>query len=76
MNILFLEWGCFGKVDAVFTLKQQGHKIFFFKHPDYLERISHDFESAFIYLLKKIRLTCVSLSTSTLYCHLLQKNTI
>lgn len=47
MNILFLEWGCFGKADAVFTLEQQGHKVFFFEHPDYLERISLDFESAF-----------------------------
>ena len=47
MNILFLEWGCFGKVDAIFTLEQQGHKIFDFEHPDYLERISHDFETAF-----------------------------
>ncbi len=47
MNILFLEWGCFGKVDAVFTLQQRGHNIFFFEHPDYLERISQDFEAAF-----------------------------
>ncbi len=47
MNILFLEWGCFGKVDVVFTLEQQGHKMFFFEHPDYLQRISPDFEAAF-----------------------------
>lgn len=47
MNILFLEWGCFGKADAVFTLEQQGHHLFYFEHPDYLKRISHDFEAAF-----------------------------
>ena len=47
MNILFLEWACFGKVDVVFTLEQQGHHLFFFEHPDYLRRISHDFETAF-----------------------------
>lgn len=47
MNILFLEWGCFGKVDVVFTLEQQGHHLFYFEHPDYLKRISHDFEAAF-----------------------------
>ena len=47
MNILFLEWGCFGKVDVVFTLEQQGHKLFFFEHPDYQQRISKDFEAAF-----------------------------
>lgn len=47
MNILFLEWGCFGKVDAVFTLEHHlGHKVFFFEHKDYLERISTDFEAA------------------------------
>ena len=47
MNILFLDWGCFGKVDVVFTLEQQGHRLFFFEHPDYQQRISHDFETAF-----------------------------
>ncbi|MCI8530771.1 MAG: glycosyltransferase [Lachnospiraceae bacterium] len=53
MNILFLEWGCFGKVDAVFTLEQQGHKIFFFEHPDYVERISPNFEKAFDNFVEK-----------------------
>lgn len=47
MNILFLDWGCFGKVDVVFTLEQQGHKMFFFEHADYLQRISSDFEKEF-----------------------------
>ena len=54
MNILFLEWGCFGKVDVVFTLEQQGHKMFFFEHPDYLQRISPDFEAAFDANIKNI----------------------
>ncbi len=53
MNILFLEWACFGKVDAVFTLEQQGHKVFFFKHPEYQQRISRDFENAFDEFVEK-----------------------
>lgn len=47
MNILFLEWGGFGTGDAVAALQQQGHKIFFFEHPDYLQRISSEFEDSF-----------------------------
>lgn len=48
MNILFLDWGCFGQVDAVFTLEHQmGHKLFYFEHKDYQERISRDFQDAF-----------------------------
>jgi spore maturation protein CgeB len=35
MNILFLDWECFGKVDAVFTLKQMGHCLTMFFHKDY-----------------------------------------
>lgn len=48
MNILFLDWGCFGQVDAVFTLEHQmGHKLFYFEHKDYQKRISKDFQEAF-----------------------------
>lgn len=47
MNILFLDWGCFGKVDVVFTLEQQGHHVFFFEFPEYQSRVSRNFEEAF-----------------------------
>ena len=63
MNILFLEWACFGKVDAVFTLEQQGHKVFFFKHPEYQQRISRDFENAFDEFVEKNQIElCFSLN--------------
>lgn len=56
MNILFLDWGCFGKADAVFTLEQQGHTVFFFKHPDYQQRISQNFQTAFDAFIEENRI--------------------
>lgn len=47
MNVLFIDWPCFGKADAVFTLKQMGYKITMFSHKDYQEHLSSDFDSAF-----------------------------
>lgn len=47
MNVLFIDWPCFGKVDAVFTLEQMGYKLTMFSHKDYQERISPDFDKAF-----------------------------
>lgn len=46
MNILFLDWGCFGKADAVFSLQQMGHTIHMFQHSEYIERISPSFDMA------------------------------
>ena len=43
MNLLFLDWGCFGKIDAIMTFEAMGFKVFKFAHPDYLERRSPDF---------------------------------
>lgn len=47
MNILFIDWSCFGKIDAIFTLKQAGHQLTMFQHQDYQELISPAFDSAF-----------------------------
>ena len=47
MNILFLDWKCFSKADAVFTLEQRGHQLFYFFHPEFVERVSPAFASAF-----------------------------
>lgn len=47
MNVLFIDWECFGKVDAVFTLQQMGYELTMFSHKDYQERISPDFNEAF-----------------------------
>lgn len=47
MNVLFLDWSCFGKADAVFTLEQMGYKLTMFFHKDFQERMSSDFDQAF-----------------------------
>ena len=47
MNVLFIDWGCFGKADAIFTLEQMGYKLTMFSHKDYQERISQEFSQAF-----------------------------
>jgi len=47
MNVLFLDWPCFGKIDVVFTLEQAGHKITNFFHEDYQLRISTKFNEYF-----------------------------
>lgn len=47
MNVLFLDWSCFGKADAVFTLEQMGYNLTMFFHKDFQERISSDFDEAF-----------------------------
>lgn len=47
MNVLFIDWGCFGKADAVFTLEQMGYTLTMFRHKDFQERISTDYNEAF-----------------------------
>lgn len=47
MNILYLDWPCFGKIDVIFTLEQQGHKITPFFHEAYQNRISKEFNIYF-----------------------------
>lgn len=43
MNLLFLDWYCFGQVDAISAFKSMGFNVFEFAHPDYAERKSPDF---------------------------------
>ena len=47
MNVLFLDWPCFGKSDAISALKEMGYQITLFGHEDYQERISPNFDKAF-----------------------------
>lgn len=47
MNILFLDWGCFGKEPAIKALRELGHSVFMFTHADYLERHSDTFADDF-----------------------------
>ena len=47
MRILFLDWPCFGKVDAQFSLEQAGHEFVPFFHKDYQERQSTEFDTYF-----------------------------
>ncbi|MFP3153747.1 DUF3880 domain-containing protein [Lachnospiraceae bacterium ZAX-1] len=47
MNILFLDWPCFGKIDAIFSLQQAGHNLTMFFHDNYQDRISTSFDTYF-----------------------------
>ena len=53
MNVLFIDWACFGKVDAIFTLEQMGYKLTMFSHKAYQERISAEFDRAFDEAVKR-----------------------
>lgn len=52
MDILFIDWGCFGKADAVFTLEQMGYRLTMFSHKKYQERISTEYNDAFAEIVK------------------------
>lgn len=58
MRILYLDWPCFGKVDTQYTLTQAGHELIPFFHPDYQERTSSAFDSAFDNFLKDSHFDC------------------
>ncbi len=47
MNALFLDWPCFGAVDAIYTLEQMGYKLTKFFHKEYQERKSLAFDNYF-----------------------------
>lgn len=47
-KILYLDWPCFGHIDACFTFEYEMHyEVVKFSHEDYLERKSDAFMSAF-----------------------------
>ena len=52
MDILFIDWGCFGKADTVFTLEQMGYRLTMFSHKKYQERISTEYNDAFSEIVK------------------------
>lgn len=47
MNVIFLDWPCFGREDCVNALKALGHEVSFFFHEDYNMRKSAEFDAAF-----------------------------
>lgn len=47
MHILFLDWECFGKTNAIATLKSMGHDVFLFRHKDFDTRLSKSFSEDF-----------------------------
>lgn len=47
MNVLFIDWACFGKIDAIYTLEQMGYKLTMFSHESYQERVSPEYDKAF-----------------------------
>ena len=47
MNILFLDWGAFGKEPCIKALETLGHTVERFLHDDYTERKSDAFAEAF-----------------------------
>lgn len=47
MNVLFIDWPCFGKTDAISTLQRMGFQLTLFSHEGYQERISADYNNAF-----------------------------
>lgn len=52
MDVLFIDWACFGKVDAIFTLEQMGYQLTMFAHKSYQERISPEYDQAFAEAVK------------------------
>ena len=52
MNILFLDWPCFCKVDTILTFRELGHKVDTFFHKDYLEYESESYDESFASAIK------------------------
>ena len=53
MDVLFIDWPCFGRANAILALEQMGYRLTMFSHKDYQERLSHDFEEEFQKALSK-----------------------
>lgn len=53
MNVLYLDWPCFGGEDVLHAFKQFGFKVTKFSHPDYQERVSQNFTDEIAKLLTK-----------------------
>ena len=59
MNILYIDWPCFGSVDVLFTLEHEmQHDVTKFFHKDYQERQSSAFQSAFHEVVENHNFDC------------------
>lgn len=47
MNILYLDWPCFGEHYILHAFKEAGYNVIIFSHPDYQSRNSLEFENSF-----------------------------
>lgn len=47
MRVLFIDWPCYGKREAIQALKEMGHEVSSFSHSDYNHMESMEFDSAF-----------------------------
>lgn len=52
MQILYIDWACYGKDNVLHTLKELGHQVVCFSHPEYHNAVSKAFESDFDYFVK------------------------
>lgn len=59
MKILFLDWPCFCKNDAILTLQRLGHSVSRFFHPDYTERSSAGFDAALDHAVSSQSIDCI-----------------
>lgn len=53
MNLLFMDWGCFGKDGTIKAMKELGHTVYKFSHEDYNLRNSQAFLDAFYEFVEK-----------------------
>jgi spore maturation protein CgeB len=53
MNILFMDWGCFGKDGTIKAMEELGHTVYKFEHEDYKLRQSATFLDAFYEFVEK-----------------------
>ena len=58
MNILYLDWPCFGREDVCAALTGMGHHLIKFSHKDYTERESPSFQDAFDALIRTTDIDC------------------
>ncbi len=52
MQILYIDWACFGKTNVLNTLKALGHQVSCFSHPEYHNSKSESFENEFDHFVK------------------------
>lgn len=58
MNILYLDWPCFGREYMIHALEEAGHNVVYFFHPDYQQRSNKSFEEAFVQCIENRNIDC------------------